>query len=534
MSFIFGGNTGETAASVKRKRDMANAMLDSVLSGQPRTLAEGIGAIGTAIGGRIARDRADKRIRQGEAQATSLFESLLFGGAGGRGNDAPAMSGGDAPIAADTVNSRVAAAHGLDRDTLHQRQLMAESGGDLNAVSPAGARGLMQIMPETAAAPGFGLQPLENIDDPAANETFGRSYMDAMLNRYGGNEERALVAYNWGVGNADKWNGDRASLPAETQGYLAKILDQPQNEAGRTFDPAPQATGMASGYDPRIIQALSNPYLSQEQRGILQTLFDAQIKANAPVDPLKALQIQKLQRESERGGRPWWAGENGAVDAAYLAAKGAGKPETNVTVNSEPADGNLRKALDIKTGQQWADYQEQAANSAAIVQDLDMMDELIGMAPQGPVQGRLAEMFPGVNAAGDAFQAIVKRVAPTLRAPGSGSTSDIEYEGMLRSLPALRNKPEANRAIAAMMGAKAEINMERGQIITQYQTGDISAAEARRQIAALDKRSIMTPELRSIIGALGDQPGTTTEAVPDGVDPEIWEVMTPEERALFQ
>lgn len=109
---------------------------------------------------------------------------------------------------------------------LLSRMVQTESGGNPNAVSPRGASGLMQIMPATAADPGFGVTPLawENVLDPVANRRFGEEYMTALLDHFGGDQARALVAYNWGPGNAKNWDGDVASLPAETQGYLAKIL----------------------------------------------------------------------------------------------------------------------------------------------------------------------------------------------------------------------------------------------------------------------------------------------------------------------
>lgn len=94
-----------------------------------------------------------------------------------------------------------------------------------------GAMGLMQVMPGTAKSPGFGVAPLTNPWDAEANKRFGTDYFNAMANRYGGDEEAALAAYNWGPGNADKWvagGKDRSMLPEETRNYLGKILGRPQ------------------------------------------------------------------------------------------------------------------------------------------------------------------------------------------------------------------------------------------------------------------------------------------------------------------
>lgn len=113
----------------------------------------------------------------------------------------------------------------IDFDELVRRVIWQESRGKPDAVSPVGAIGLMQIMPDTAKSPGFGLAPIAHKDlwDPEKNKAFGTKYLQKMLDRYGGDTTRALVAYNWGPGNADEWDGNTASLPAETRDYVAKI-----------------------------------------------------------------------------------------------------------------------------------------------------------------------------------------------------------------------------------------------------------------------------------------------------------------------
>jgi len=179
---------------------------------------------------------------------------------------------------------------------------------------------------------------------------------------------------------------------------------------------------------------------------------------------------------------------------------------TSVTVNNNgdavPNDAALMKALGEGEGKAWSGYLDSGTTSSGMVQDLDLLDQIIPMAPQGPVQGRLAGMFPGVNSAADAFTSIVKRVAPTLKTAGSGSTSDIEYDGMLKSLPQLSSRPEANVAISKMMRAKAEINMARASIVRDVQNGQLSVTDGRRKMSELDKQSIMTPELKEILANL--------------------------------
>jgi hypothetical protein len=198
-------------------------------------------------------------------------------------------------------------------------------------------------------------------------------------------------------------------------------------------------------------------------------------------------------------------------------------PVVNINNGGIP-DQKLREDLDKAEGKLWSEYKAAGAVSGANAQDFAVLEELLTIAPQGPITGRLAAAFPGVSSAGDAVQSIVKRIAPTLRAPGSGSTSDIEYQGMLQSLPALVNQPEANAMILSVMKAKADVNVQRADIITQYQTGEIDAATARREIAKLDRVSIMTPQMRrALLGISGDTKGKTSFGGPSSVAPEGWE-----------
>jgi hypothetical protein len=174
-------------------------------------------------------------------------------------------------------------------------------------------------------------------------------------------------------------------------------------------------------------------------------------------------------------------------------------PSTVINNSAGSNEGALKKKLAEKEGESWAGMQEAASVSGGMLQDLDALDELLKMAPQGPIQGRLAQAFPGFSSSADAANSIVKRIAPTLRTPGSGSTSDIEYDGMLKSVPNLVNTPGGNNIISATMRAKAQINVEKGQIIAGYQNGQITEEDARTRLQELNKRSIMTPEMKQMI-----------------------------------
>jgi len=207
---------------------------------------------------------------------------------------------------------------------------------------------------------------------------------------------------------------------------------------------------------------------------------------------------------------------------AYMTSEGPkvlGGSNTTVNIGGDnDADAKMREELNKKRGADLAKYQAAANTSAGSLQDFQVLDELITMAPQGPVTGRLAQMFPGVSSAGVLFNSFVNRIAPTLRVEGSGATSDIEYEGMLRSLPSLINKPEANSAISEVFKQKAEINLKRGDIITQYENGQITAAQMRDQLNTLNRQSILSPRLKQMIGDIGGARQVSGGSVTQGAD----------------
>ena len=106
--------------------------------------------------------------------------------------------------------------HNLDVDLLAS-VVRAESGGNILAVSPAGAQGLMQLMPGTAAE--LGVADSFRADQ---NINGGTAYLDALLVRYHDHLALALAAYNAGPAAVDKYHG----VPPyrETQVYVARVI----------------------------------------------------------------------------------------------------------------------------------------------------------------------------------------------------------------------------------------------------------------------------------------------------------------------
>lgn len=113
---------------------------------------------------------------------------------------------------------------GDQRSALLKSIAWEESRDNPNAVSPKGALGEFQFMPETARQYG-----LKNPFDPVQSAKAADHYLTDLSEEFGGNIEKVIAAYNWGPGNLEKdierrgadW---KSGLPDETSGYLRKVM----------------------------------------------------------------------------------------------------------------------------------------------------------------------------------------------------------------------------------------------------------------------------------------------------------------------
>jgi hypothetical protein len=123
-------------------------------------------------------------------------------------------------------------------------QMYAESGGRADAVSPAGAAGLMQFMPATMKDYGYTEQ--DRFDPVKSADAYGK-HMSMLIGKYDGDVNKAVMAYNWGQGNLDKLGMEAA--PKETRDYLSKVTGT------QLYTPTTRQTDIST--EPAVQQAKS-------------------------------------------------------------------------------------------------------------------------------------------------------------------------------------------------------------------------------------------------------------------------------------
>ena len=171
---------------------------------------------------------------------------------------------------------RASATYDIDINLL-KAVAYAESNFHSNTVSSAGAIGVMQLMPDTAADLGVAdpYQPEDNIMG-------GAKYLSQLMEKYQGNLSLTLAAYNAGVGNVDKYQG----IPPfrETENYVKKVLDYYNNPDASSHDTSIYAVAAGSESDDGTVVATLHAVASGPAKDSASSSVAASIYAVAAKD----------------------------------------------------------------------------------------------------------------------------------------------------------------------------------------------------------------------------------------------------------
>jgi len=170
------------------------------------------------------------------------------GAAAGTRNDT-ARPASESPPSVDEICRTLAqaAADNTLPEEFFTRLIWQESRFDPNAVSPMGAQGIAQFMPQTAAQRGLvnAFEPLQALRESA-------SYLSELRTTFGGNLGLAAAAYNAGPAQVEAWLAGRRPLPLETQAYV-RIVTGHAAEAWRARAP-PQVAASAAPAGERCVE----------------------------------------------------------------------------------------------------------------------------------------------------------------------------------------------------------------------------------------------------------------------------------------
>lgn len=294
-----------------------------------------------------------------------------------------------------------------------------ESGFDPNAMSPAGAQGIAQLMPATAQQ--YGVDPL----DPNQASQAEARMMGSLYKKYNGDIPSMLAGYNWGQGNVDRKG--LSAAPPETQKYIAKITNGLQKYAGMVGGAIVPDAGAAEindfsnlsdaeliaeaqkhGIDVPDQQPGFMDHISQDMgnRGQQATDILARTAAGKQSVPLSALQLMGK------------VGVGGALDIAGEAAKSL-IPDAIKNAYSSGAQG-IANAID-STGagkfagdtalQALSGYQGYAKAHPAVSDTIDAIANLAGLGMGGKA-ALTADAAPAISQLGTAANAVKSAVTP--------------------------------------------------------------------------------------------------------------------------
>jgi soluble lytic murein transglycosylase-like protein len=207
----------EAAAGIKISEYLKNPVLRTQVARLPRMSAV---ANSAGVGPRSTDTKAEANAAApAPSPASERTAKSQLGRSATRSSRSTLHKLGSENVAGHPVEASVqkaAAKYNLSPELI-RAVIRAESNFQADAVSSAGAKGLMQLMPETAKELG-----VTNPFDIQQNIDGGARYLRQMLDRFGGDLKRALAAYNAGPGAVEQFNGD---VPfTETRQYVQRVL----------------------------------------------------------------------------------------------------------------------------------------------------------------------------------------------------------------------------------------------------------------------------------------------------------------------
>lgn len=330
-------------------------------------------------------------------------------------------------------------------------------------------------------------------------------------------------------------------LPVSMAGGTSMPAQKPPVQMAQAQGTLPEMAGNAPSVSRQqaggpsvevLMQAMSNPWLDDGQKQVIGAMLEQKLREQ---DPMRALEMQKAQIELQRLQNPgpeydMITGRDGSIFRAdkrtgNIEQVYGGKPDQPSGVQEyeyyanqeraagrEPApfgewkatqsragasqvniDQKTEGAFDKKLAEGQAEIfntmAQEGLNANADIAIIGQLDGLLGQ--NGGTLSGLSSMMAKYGIGGEgmsdiqAAQALINKLVPSQRQPGSGTMSDRDVELFTRSLPSLWNTPGGNKIILDTMRGLAEYKRKQGEIAMGVQMGELTRQEAVQALKAL-------------------------------------------------
>lgn len=360
-----------------------------------------------------------------------------------------------------------------------------------------------------AQMPGYGgAQPAQVAQAPVAGDNVAKLRADAQY--YAQSNPEAARQFNARADALERGNGGQVAqapgsadlppqganaAPTQAQGFAVPGNTLPPN------DPYPRVTTQ------QLYGVLQNPAASDGQRAMAKSIIDNRMKysdENAPDKrEMTRLQTEKLRREVEgEGATPLTAQERKDFgipegQAAYKTRSGEikfGPAGTKVDINQK-GENKFEEELGKGQAKRFNDLIAEGDAAQGRLADIQTLRETSRrLGSQGSSANLKSTIGPYAESLGikvdglsdiQLYESITNRLAPTLRAPGSGSTSDIEFKGFMRAIGPLSNTPAAREMILDTFEAASRNDVARADIASRLAQKEITRGQAEKELRSL-------------------------------------------------
>jgi len=511
---------GETQSSIDMRRKLALALHQQAVGPQKIDhWTQGLAQLANAGITGYEMHSIDKADREEAAKGNALMAQLLGGGQGASVSPASASTGGNAPMAAalarpNTPPDKIYAndepspldpPSGEDRDRLI-RTVLAESNGQ----GPTGMNAVASVVRNRAVDGGYGgntpsgVVTAPNQFEPW-NTAAGRSKM-AAINPNSPQFAAAGQAVDQAYFGNDPTNGATHFYAPKAQAALGRDPPKWDNGTGvdikdhRFFGGANPQTQVADngalppnaqptqgyavpgGAAPQggpnrelLIQMLGNRKTAPMAQQILGQQISAQMKPETTDD------IKEFN----------YAQRNPAFKQHQIDLKRASAQNINLDQRGENAFA--KKAGEVQATR-FNELAQGGQDAQQMLGDLNSLREIGGRITTGKtaeIQNAIGPYAEALRIKMDglddmqAYNAIVAKLAPRMRVPGSGATSDFEMQNFLKALPGLGKTPGGNEMIANTLEAVSQQKIAAAEIASRAMAGEITPREAEKELRAL-------------------------------------------------